>query len=170
MDRLKNSFEQYKNFWILGIAIVIVAALALGTAYMRKHRGNDQVSVDDKVVLQECKPGDAFNIMTGAPCPKETPDVVSASPTSRAETLVRHKGRVLQLTDACVFSPKTQTHRIGTTVMIDNDTDLAQTVGIGTDTYTIGGRHYKTFKLKKDGQYIVDCGGKHSDARIIVTL
>ncbi len=148
MDRLKNSFETYKNFWILGIAIVIVAALALGTAYVRKHRADAPI-VD--VVLEACKPGDAFDINTGEPCPVvEVVQVPGATPAPTGPTII--------VDELCRADNDTLTVEGGTRVVFRNNGTSAVTMKFGAREVSLRPLRYFTAVVPATGDQDLYCG------------
>lgn len=158
MDTLKNNFEKYKNFWILGIAIVIVAALALGTSYMRKHRAS--ASVTD-VVLESCKTGDLFDINTGKPCPKDIkPQAPSVATPGYQQAIIDYKGRSIAFDKNCDPTPKTLEVAHGARILFTNVSDTSMTITFNGREVTLRPLRYFTASVKTVGNYELYCGAR----------
>lgn len=154
MDVIKNSFEKYKNFWILGIAVVVVAVLAVGTSYVRTHRAEREEVRDDEVSLESCKSGDAFDALTGKPCPKDL------SVKGEAPATVVPADRTISFTDNCHPSIDNLTVTNGSRIMLRNSGTTDMTLRVNGREETLRPLRYFTSVLKSVDQYDIQCGGE----------
>lgn len=152
MDRLKNSFETYKNFWILGIAVVVVAALALGTAYVRSYRADKSSKGEEQVVLEACKPGDAFDINTGEPCPvvEIAAQAPAATPAPTGPTII--------VDELCRADKDVLTVAGGTRVVFRNNGTAAVTMKFGAREVNLRPLRYFTAVVPATGEHDLYCG------------
>ncbi len=156
-SKIKANFEQYKNFWILGIAIIVVAALALGTSYMRKQRALE-VPAQEQVVLESCKEGDAFDIMTGKPCPQAPKPQAPAAVPGFQQAIIDYKGRSISFDEDCDATPEVLEVARGSRVLFTNVSDISMTVSFNEREVTLRPLRYFTAVVPVAGDYDVQCG------------
>lgn len=148
-----------RNLLISG-AIILVVLIALFIAPQAK---NKDAADDNEEVIGEEVIGEG----NGSALPEENDDESPA--LSRAEALAAFNGKAIKINGACEVTPQTQTQAKGTTILIDNNTDVAHMVTVGPKSYRVSGQHYTLSWLNlAPGTLIVTCDGKDTEARITV--
>jgi hypothetical protein len=144
-----------KHLIIAGIGIIIIIALAIALPHLKKS--------------VKAPTTDTVAITTPA-----TSMVKTTSPAVSADwdaALQKYADRSVTFAADCTASPITQTHKIGTSILLVNDSAVAHTVVIGLNTYTIGAYHYKTTTLTAPnatsaGTVIISCDTRQNAANI----
>lgn len=143
--------EQNNNKYLLiaGIAIIVVIALAIAVPHFKKSTS----TIDSGV---SAVPG------------LETPQTNASTPASSwDETLKKYSDSTITFATDCTASPITQTLPKSVTVLLVNNSDIQHTITVGTTSYTVGARHYKTAYLgARTGNTIVSCDNRQNAASI----
>jgi hypothetical protein len=145
-----------KHLIIAGIGIIIIIALAIALPHLKKTvkaPTTDTVAVTTPVVTSAMK---------------------STHPTASADwdaALQKYANRSVTFAADCTASPITQAHKIGTSILLVNDSAVAHTIVVGLNTYTIGAYHYKTTTLTAPnattaGTVIISCDTQQNAANI----
>ena len=153
-NRMTVFIRNNKNLLIALAAIVIVVLLAITIPRMTRDGAPETASVTTEEVTTE-----------------ETAAPVSATPTGEAaykSAIADHEGRLITVMDGCVAEPKTQEVTLGEHALLVNASNTPHTFTVGTETYTVGERHYKTLRLATAGEYSVSCDDTKDIATITV--
>ncbi len=145
--------EQHnKHLIIAGIAVVVVIALAIALPHFKQP------------VLAPTTPADT-TVSTA-----KTTVPVAATPTAGQAAwdamLKKYQNSSVTFAADCTASPITQALKVGTTVLLVNNSDINHTVTVGTHSYNIGARHYKPIMLQGKGSTIISCDGHQNVANI----
>jgi hypothetical protein len=128
-----------------------------------------------------CKPEYKFSELTGAPCPQEgnkkdaldtsssessstsVPASSSSSTSlSLADALVQYNGKTLEIGKACVITPATQSQNTGTRILVHNESTVAHTISIGSESFSLKPYRYRTVVLDTAGEVTVKCDSKEA--------
>lgn len=143
-----------KNLLIALAAIVIVVLLAIMLPRMTRDGAPETAPETTEEVSTE-----------------ETVVPVSATPAGEAaykSAIAEHEGRLITVMDGCVAEPKTQEVTLGEHALLVNASNTPHTFTVGTESYTVGERHYKTLRLETAGEYKVSCDDTKDIATITV--
>lgn len=89
---------------------------------------------------------------------------------SYQQALVKYKDHRIQLGQDCQATPTNVTYKNGTSIMIDNRSNVARTVKVGS-TYTIAAWSFKVINLTSatlPATWLVDCGKQQNVATILI--
>lgn len=150
-NRMTVFIQNNKNLLIALVAIVVVVLLAIMIPRMTRDGAPETAPVTtEEVTTEETAP-------------------VSTTPTGEAaykSAIADHEGRLITVMDGCVAEPKTQEVALGEHALLVNASNTPHTFTVGSETYTVGERHYKTLRLATAGEYSVSC----DDIKDIATI
>jgi hypothetical protein len=89
---------------------------------------------------------------------------------SYQQALVKYKDHRIQLGQDCQATPTSVTYKNGTSIMIDNRSNVARTVKVGSN-YTINAWSFKVVNLTSStlpATWLVDCGKQQNVATILI--
>jgi hypothetical protein len=85
--------------------------------------------------------------------------------------LITYKDRRIQFDASCQATPNTVTYKDNTGIMLDNRTDKALSIKVGT-TYTVAAYGFKIVYLpdvyRQSKTLLVDCGKQQNVATVLV--
>ena len=155
-NRTTAFIQNNKNLLIALVAIIVVVLLAIMIPRMTRS---------DKAVA----PAEDTVETTDTTDTVSTP--VSATPSGEAaykSAIADHEGRLITVMDGCVAEPKTQEVAVGEHALLVNASNTAHTFTVGTETYTVGERHYKTLRMNTAGEFKISCDETKDIATITV--
>ncbi len=146
---------------VLGIAIVAIAGVAVGTLSKK--------DVAPVVPLEEAPKEE----VVAAPTKVVTKKPSSSSPVvvdnrSYTELINAYKGKTLQFGATCQVLKSTQVYKLGTDILLDNRTSSPVVIKIGGASYNLGAYGYKVVDLPNLGEFAIDCGSQQNVATITV--
>jgi hypothetical protein len=144
-----------KHLIIAGIAIVIVIALAIIIPHIKKANAPATAPAVTPVTM-----------VPASTATTATAD--SAKETAWQAMLDQYTGKLILFTANCTAVPATQTHTVGTKILLVNDSSVPHSVFVGSNGYTIGAYHYKTTVLETSDNLIVSCDKNQNAATITV--
>lgn len=147
--------QNNKNLLIALVAIVVVVLLAIMIPRMARPN-KEAAPVEDTTETVDATTDTA---------------PVSTTPTGEAvykSAIADHEGRLITVMDGCVAEPKTQTVALGENALLVNASGTPHTFTVGTETYTVGERHYKTLRFSEAGEFAVSCDDTKDIATITV--
>jgi plastocyanin len=153
-DRMKNFIQNNKNILIAIVAIIIVVLLAV---FLTGKKAEAPVEPESTETVEAADTTTEGNM----------PSATRGEAVYKA-AIAEHEGRLVTVVDGCVAEPKTQEVALGEHVLLVNASKDAHSFTVGTETYAVGERHYKTLRLKDAGEYKVSCDDTKDIATIIV--
>jgi hypothetical protein len=141
-----------KNLIIAGIAIVVVIAAAIIIPHLKKANAPTAAPTDSMMTTTEAT----------------TPSTPKTDETAWNAALKEYTGRVVLFQADCSASPATQTHPLGTKILLVNDSAVPHVVIAGVAGSTIGAYHYKTFTIGTSDKLIISCDNNKDAATILV--
>jgi hypothetical protein len=152
--------QSKKNLIVSGIIILVVLVLLLLVPRL-KRSAPDPAPADTGTELQDDQNDTEVTAKPNTTSPSAAP--------SRAEALASYAGKMITISGACDITPEDQTQPLGTTILINNDTDTRHTVTIGPKSYTVSGKHYTLSWLNMaPGTFDITCDGADTEATIDV--
>jgi hypothetical protein len=146
--------QNTKHLLIAGIAVVVVIALAIILPHL-KHAPAAPVT-------------DPATVSAVADTASPAPSTASSRQAAWDAIVTKYKNSAVVFSADCTASPVTQTLAKGTTVLLVNDSDVAHTIMVGTASYAVGARHYKTSMLNEGGVAVINCDAQQNVANIAV--
>ncbi len=148
-----------KNLIILGLAILVVLALVLGTRYMKKGTGTNE-GTNEENLPAACLPGEQYDRNTGEPCVgAEDISATPASNSSYAGALKAYTGKTVLLGGDCAATPAEYNAPTGSRMLIGNNSTTTLEVAFQSRTTILRPYHYMLGSLKTAGEYPIKCNG-----------
>ena len=148
--------QNNKNLLIALGAIIVVVVLAV---MLPRITNAPKAPVEEETTLVE-----AENETTTQPRTNSYPSGEAAY----LAAIDANAGKTITFSGACVPDPKTTTIKAGEHALLVNATDEPHTFTVGTDSYTVGERHYKTLRIKTAGTYSISCDEQKDLASVTV--
>ncbi len=148
--------QNNKNLLIALGAIIVVIVLAV---MLPRMTNAPKAPVEEETTLVEAENETMTQPRT------------NAYPSGEAAYLAAidaNKGKTITFSGACVPDPKMTTVKAGEHALLVNATDEPHTFTVGTDSYTVGERHYKTLRIKTAGTYSISCDEQKDLASVTV--
>ena len=142
---------------IIGLAVIVLVAMAV---IKNNKKVVEPVVVNDQAVEQVNE-----DVATGAVVIKPTKNSISYQ-----QALIKYKDHRIQLGQDCQATPTKITYKNGTSIMIDNRSNTARTVKVGS-SYTIPAWSFKVVNLTSStlpATWLVDCGKQQNVATILI--
>ncbi|HEY0979835.1 MAG TPA: hypothetical protein VGE18_00270 [Candidatus Paceibacterota bacterium] len=149
--------QNNKNLLIAAGAIIIVIILAIMLPRMTSAPVEAPVEEETTIVETE-------NETTASPRSTSYP----AGEAAYLAAIEANEGKTITFSGSCVADPKTTTVKAGEHALLVNATDEPHTFTVGTDSYTVGERHYKTLRIKTPGTYSISCDDQKDLASVTV--
>lgn len=148
--------QNNKNLLIALGAIIVVIVLAI---MLPRMTNAPKAPVEEETTLVEAENETMTQSRT------------NAYPSGEAAYLAAidaNVGKTITFSGACVPDPKMTTVKAGEHALLVNATDEPHTFTVGTDSYTVGERHYKTLRIKTAGTYSISCDEQKDLASVTV--
>ena len=148
-------------------ALVIFVAITLFT----KGRQNPSNSQTQSPSLDMATPGAGMQPKQVATSENESrslhaPIVKQNKKLSYGEALVAYQNSRIQFSDSCQATPKNQTYKVGTNLMLDNRANVPRAIVFGGHTYVIEPYGFTVVPLDTASIFTINCG----DARNVATI
>lgn len=149
---------------ILGVAVLLIAAISFGLFYQKRsvvEVANPSIEVVEGT--EETSP-----VGTNSEAPIKTPTKTQI--LAYADALKRYANKRLQVSPDCQITPNNVTYKNGTTFMIDNRSNKAKTIKIGS-TYTIPAYSFRIVTLSSaqlPATYYIDCDKSQNSGTVIL--
>lgn len=153
----QDFIQNNKNLLIAAGAIIIVIILAIMLPRMTSTPAEAPVEEETTIV-------EAENETTAVAGTNSYP----AGEAAYLAAIEANVGKTITFSGACVPDPKTTTVKAGEHALLVNATDETHTFTVGTDSYTVGERHYKTLRIKTPGTYSISCDDQKDLATVTV--
>lgn len=148
MQDLASKVKNNKNLWVSGLIVVV---LVIVLSALPKPAGQDN---KDQEILENLT---------------EETSQTEDKPLSRSEALIAYAGKKIDIVNGCEVDPESQEQKKGTVIMLNNNTDVAHTVVVGSKTYSVGAQRYRLSLLETAGEVVVSCDDNEEVASIIVS-
>lgn len=148
------------NTKVIG-TILVVALLVLATYFIIKDKDTAPVVTDTTPVATT-----TTSTTTEVTPPATTP----AQALAYADALKKYVDRRIQITSTCQVVPNNVTYKNGTTIMIDNRSNKAKSIKIGS-VYTVGAYDFRIITLSSaqlPATFYVDCDKQQNSGTIIL--
>ncbi len=100
----------------------------------------------------------------------EAPGYTPAQAIAYADALKKYADKRLQITPTCQVTPNKVTYKNGTTIMIDNRSDKAKSIKVGS-TFSVPAYGFKIVTLSSatlPATYLIDCDKQQNAGTIIL--
>ncbi len=141
------------------IFIVVVIAALIGRGAQTKKATEQAI---DTGMPEGCKPGFLFSETTGKPCPKDetaTPIAETAKPSAYEDAIRSYGGKLVFFGEGCKALPTAQSQKVGTRILIANNSAKQITVEVPGRTQALDSYRYFTYPLSVAGEVSVKCNG-----------
>ncbi len=119
----------------------IIAVIAIVGLYLLFNKGGMPSSDTATLSISPAPTQSTVKAPAGSK-PKPAASNASAPQTAYTDLVKQYGDRRLQFDAGCQVSPNTMTYRNGTSIMLDNRSDVAKTVKIGSAQYNLGAKGY----------------------------
>ncbi len=151
--------QKNKNTILAIVGLVVVALIVLMVVKNNK-KAVQPVVVNDQPIEQVDE-----DTTTGAVVVKPAKNSISYQ-----NALIKYKDHRIQLGQDCQATPTNVTYKNGTSIMIDNRSNVARTVKVGSN-YTIAAWSFKIVNITSStlpATWLVDCGAQQNVATILI--
>jgi uncharacterized protein YxeA len=156
--------QKNKNTFIIIIAIIVMAIIVMVLVKNNKKSVNLTETPNDNVQQTD----QAINgVKTNKTAKNATTSVASIS---YEQALIKYKDYRIQLAQDCQATPVNVTYKNGTSIMIDNRSNVERVVRVGSN-YTIPAWGFKIINLTSStlpATWLVDCGAQQNVATILI--
>lgn len=164
-----NDQEKKSGKWMTWVLILVVVVLAVGLSL---NKGSDSPALDEE--FEPCQEGDEFNFETGEPCPVGNQESVESVSTSTlfngngsdgtsnyAQALLEYEGRSILFDENCVADPQVLEVRLGSRVLVGNDSTASLESSIQERVEDLRPYHYMlSTSFNVVGEFPVSCNGE----------
>jgi hypothetical protein len=151
--------DKNKNVWIW----VAVVALVVILGFWLMNKDGDDVDTIKSTDTTDVEPTeDVTEGSVNATSP--------AASISYQQALIKYKDARIQLSPACQATPNNVTFKDGASLMIDNRSNTAKTVKLGS-TFSIKAYGFKIVKLSSStlpATWLMDCGASQNVATVLI--
>ena len=152
MEKIKVWVRNNKNIAVLALAVLLVAALAVATNYIKQSR---QTAVNtEKPAGEECVDG---------LCPGTTePEATPADNPSYEDAIRMYVGKTIVFGGNCEATPSAYTTKVGTRVLFTNSSKTVLNITASGKSVILRPYRYFTSTLKTPGSYPITCNGANA--------
>ena len=142
---------------LIGVGVILI--IIIGVWYMKASPSTNQQLVDDESIesVEDTSEG---SVNASAP----------AAALTYRQALEKYKDSRIQLDKDCQARPNNVTYKDGSNIMIDNRSNIARTVKVGT-TFPLKAWGFKIVKIDSasgTGTWHVDCDKSQNVATILI--